>query len=480
MRTSFTVVRRADSSPSPGHTDRAWSVAWHPVRPLLASCSTDRQVRLYSYTLLGPSAFGPLDGSSDDEAPLTKADVKGKTRSRFDFVTSLPTGHTRTVRSVAWAPTGSLLAAASFDATASIWEQVGGLEGTGDGSGRIWEIEAERNAAEGGDEWECSGSLEGHESECKGVAWSASGNLVATCSRDKSVWVWEVLPDGEYEVLAVLMDHEQDVKSVTWHPREDLLASASYDDTILLYAEDVAMDEFGVIHKLKGHTSTVWQCAFSPCGEFLASVSDDLTIRIWAREKKDEGGIEGRDGGKAGGWRIGRSERERWSCVSVLEGYHSRTIYTVDWTGDANAIKGEHGESLGRIATGGGDGTINVIEIVSPSPLSSDMLIDPDGHSQRRGTPVSGLDTTIPEPEHTLIARRVRAHGVADINSVSWCKVRPETSRADDEMDEDEADADGSFGVRKPSKGDDKWAQARGWIASAGDDGVVRVWSVPS
>lgn len=48
----------------------------------------------------------------------------------------------------------------------------------------------------------------------------------------------------------------------------------------------------------------------------------------------------------------------------MLQGYHSRTIYTVDWTGDANAVKGEAGESLGRIVTGGGDGTINVFEIV--------------------------------------------------------------------------------------------------------------------
>jgi cytosolic iron-sulfur protein assembly protein CIAO1 len=137
----------------PGHDDRAWHVSWNPTKPLLATCSADKSVRqsvrLYTYTAgLPPS---------------------------FSLHTSIPTGHTKTVRGIAWSPSGSTLATASFDANIGIWKREG----------------KDGDDEEAAGEWECISILEGHETECKSVAWSSSGNLLASCSRDKTVWVWE-------------------------------------------------------------------------------------------------------------------------------------------------------------------------------------------------------------------------------------------------------------------------------------------------
>lgn len=192
-----------------GHSDRAWCVTWSPTSSVLASCSTDKTVRLYGYS---PSSS-------------TSASTPSSAPPKFNLVTSIATGHARTLRTIAFSPNGKTLATASFDATVGIWERTDEEQG-GDG------------------DWECVSTLEGHDSECKSVAWSASGSLLASCSRDKSVWVWEgaslltfqssgvmsrwlilvcaVQPDADFECLSVLMEHTQDVKCVAWHPHEEV------------------------------------------------------------------------------------------------------------------------------------------------------------------------------------------------------------------------------------------------------------------
>ncbi|KAF7331714.1 putative cytosolic iron-sulfur protein assembly protein 1 [Mycena kentingensis (nom. inval.)] len=329
-----------------GHSERAWNAAWNPDKPLLATCSADKTVRMYSYT---DSSTGPT----------------------FTHVTTIPTGHTKTVRSVAWAPSGNTLATASFDANIGIWEQEA----------------AEEEGGPKGD-WECASLLEGHETECKSVAYSASGTLLASCSRDKTVWIWEVHPDADFECLSVLMEHTQDVKCVAWHPIEEILASGSYDDTIKLYLDDPSDDWF-CFATLTGHTSTVWSLAWSPTNSFLASASDDKTVRIWRRVAE-----------------------HKWECALTIEG-NDRTVFSVSW-----GIGKPGTPCLGWLAAVGGDGTIRVWEISDNEDATA--------------------------LQHKLIAEHPDAHGVHDLNTVSWC-MRP--------------------GLED-------------MLATTGDDGETRIWRI--
>ncbi|XP_020533186.1 protein CIA1 isoform X2 [Jatropha curcas] len=257
-----------------GHADRVWSLAWHPASgtgeypPLLASCSGDKTVRIWSQN--------PTFRSWDCKAVLEET-------------------HTRTVRSCNWSPDGTYLATASFDATTAIWKSIGG-------------------------DFECISTLEGHENEVKSVSWNTSGTLLATCSRDKTVWIWEVMPGNEFECASVLQGHTQDVKMVKWHPTIDILFSCSYDNTIKVWAEDEDGDWHCVqtlSESNNGHTSTVWALSFNADGDKLVSCSDDLTLKIW---ESDIGRTASGDG------------HAPWNHVCTLSGYHDRTIFSVHWS----------------------------------------------------------------------------------------------------------------------------------------------------
>ncbi|GJN91211.1 hypothetical protein Rhopal_004229-T1 [Rhodotorula paludigena] len=435
-----------------GHQDRAWNVAWNPARPTLASCSTDKSVRLYSYAPAPAPAPDSADTASSSSSPSY----------RFSLESTIPTSHARTVRALAFSPTGATLATASFDSTVGVWCQVSEA-GLDDG-----------DATASAGEWEPVDPLEGHESECKSVAWSADGRLLASCSRDKSVWVWEAVGPADFECLAVLMEHSQDVKCVKWHPTDELLASASYDDTIKLYAADPYDDEWQCTHTLSSHSATVWALAFSPCGRYLASAGDDLCIRLHERvpqspfapgELGELGEARPEEGGRMGPWsaggvRVGASEKWRWEDRGVIERAHDRTVYALDWQRGGTA---EREGGLGRIVSGGGDGKINVFQMTAPPPS--------DGSS--------------PNPSHHLVASVEDAHGVSDVNHVAWCTLSPARAAAtlraleggeDDAEQEQEQDASG--GGEGDDEADPRWEGARDLFASAGDDGLVKVWTV--
>lgn len=233
------------------------------------------------------------------------------------------------------------------------------------------------------DGWRFAIVLDGHESEVKSVAWSSGGNLLATCSRDKSVWVWEEVGEEEYETVAVLQEHEGDVKCVAWHPEEELVASGSYDDEVRLWREDV--DDWGCVAVLRGHGSTVWAVAWEGVkkgegedggGPRLASCSDDLTVRVWRRVPKERAPPQNRLSIIRSG-----SIEEEWVEETRLPQVHVRPIYSIAWS-----------KKTGLMVSAGGDGKIAVYQ-----------------EGKEKGA-------------WAVIAQVDGAHGVAEVNHVCWAK----------------------------------------------------------
>jgi WD40 repeat protein len=177
--------------------------------------------------------------------------------------------------------------------------------------------------------WEKISALEGHDSEVKSVSWSSDGNFLATCGRDKKVWIWERLLSGDFECVAMLDGHTQDVKFVLWHPTMNVLYSCGYDDTIKVWMDD--SDDWYCSLTLTGHSSTVWGLALDATGSRLVSVSDDKSALLWECDTPS-------------------NPEKNWRQTGKLANLHPHVIYSVDWS---------HGSS-GLIATGAGDNAVKL------------------------------------------------------------------------------------------------------------------------
>jgi WD40 repeat protein len=115
--------------------------------------------------------------------------------------------------------------------------------------------------------------LRGHDDWIRGVAWSPSGDRLATASYDRTVRVWDV---ASGTVVAVLCGHEDAVWGVAWSPSGDQLVSGAHDRTVRVW--DVASGSQVTV--LRGHEDAVWGVDWAPDGR-IASASDDRTMRIW-------------------------------------------------------------------------------------------------------------------------------------------------------------------------------------------------------
>jgi WD40 repeat protein len=107
------------------------------------------------------------------------------------------------------------------------------------------------------------------------IAFSANGDLVAAALFDDSVRVWSI--DGALHAVVLDAHPSRHVRAVAFSPTHDTFATAGFDGTVRQWNFD-GSPHGGPIY---GHEQVVFSVAFSRHGDRLATAGYDNTLRIW-------------------------------------------------------------------------------------------------------------------------------------------------------------------------------------------------------
>jgi WD40 repeat protein/serine/threonine protein kinase len=254
-----------------GHSAGVWRLAFSPDGQRLATASVDRTIKLW-------------DVETGREAITLR-------------------GHSDSVRDVAFRSDGHQLVSASHDRTVRVWDATpseGTLDpgcltlrghragvnavafhpkdrrlvtsaGT-DGTVRLWDV----------GNGEQIRTLNGRADIVRGPAFSPDGQRLAaagggTQKSKKGVTVWDTTT--WQEVPPSPLATSGGLHTVAFSLDGRLLAAAGYDPSFPVVVWDLAAGAQS--RSLHGHTSVVFQVAFSPDGLRIAAASHDGTVRVW-------------------------------------------------------------------------------------------------------------------------------------------------------------------------------------------------------
>ncbi|MFE7132456.1 hypothetical protein ACFVIM_16520 [Streptomyces sp. NPDC057638] len=258
------------------------------------------------------------------------------------------TGHRGTVWSVAYSSDGRALATAS-----------------GDGTARVWDLRGATPLAR---------VLAGNRRTVYAAAFSPDGRTLATAGEDQTVQLWDVAGAAAPRRTARLTGHPTMVNALAFQRAGTALLSASQDHTVRLW--DLPAPA------LAAHGDFVFGTAFHPDGGTLATSGQDGVVHLW--DTTDPGrprrlaALTGPDGPvynvafNRDGTRLATVGDDRTTRLwDVTTPARPRQLWRVRTHGDGNPEgvafgPGPAGTTGGTLATGGSDGTIQLLDPGAP------------------------------------------------------------------------------------------------------------------
>ncbi|XP_064644227.1 WD repeat, SAM and U-box domain-containing protein 1-like isoform X2 [Lineus longissimus] len=138
---------------------------------------------------------------------------------------------------------------------------------SGDKSVRLWNIDDYQELP--------ASPLLGHTYYVHDCVFSAFGTLLASCSRDGKVILWDI-KSGD-KIATLQHPSKTGIRTCQFSPNTTLLATGGDDDAIGLF--DVSTKTF--IRCLEGHDASVVAVAFTPDSSYLVSGSTNGDLRLW-------------------------------------------------------------------------------------------------------------------------------------------------------------------------------------------------------
>jgi len=207
----------------------------------------------------------------------------------------------------------------------------------------------------------------GHNEAVTSVCFSNSGELLASCSRDRMVRLWESGVEGRSVEFKA---HTSAIRSIHFSPGDsDRLITASDDKSVKMWTTQ----GHKFLRSFVTHKGAVRCAKFSPTGELVASVSDDKTIRLFDADSDREIHVFNEVKGQA----VHLDWHPGGTCLGVATSDKKVKVYDVRML-KLQQLYGAHDGPVSQVsfhpngnymASGSEDGSLKIYDLLEARPI---------------------------------------------------------------------------------------------------------------